>query len=324
MFGARLPDDFGTWCLNQAVEAVSTLPQVAEHLLEQATGAYRIMPNNGGLSVDLLRSQTEGNEILKAKMDQLLSPQPEPPQHQAQEEPDTYDERDNENSQFLDHVRSQQEALLNNSAPPRLLDEIAGSYFGGFIGSDGIPGIRGVEEMFQADPSLVPVALKALRDVVIREDVPGVEKIFSLCEQRRRHYLSRPFLADWPKLERTDPERLFQLLDDDRTRVALAFYYCIHHGMYKPDWFQRTLSEHPDIVGEIQLKSAVAELSGERKNIYGIWELAFSSSYSEVAQIASLPILREFPVTARLNWLIHWDTCFYPLSSTRTGPPLRA
>ena len=296
MFGARLPDDFGTWCLNQAVEAVNTLPQVAEHLLEQATRTYRIMPDNGGLSVDLLRSQTEGNEILKAKMDQLLSPQPEPPQHQAQEEPDTYDERDNENPQFLDHVRSQQEALLNNSAQPLLLDYIAGSYFGSFIGSDGIPGIRGIVEMFRADPSLVPVVLQALGGVVLRDDVPGVEEIFSLCEQRRMHYLSRPFLAGLAELERTDPERLFQLLDDDRTRVALAFYYCMPHGMYKPDWFQRTLSEHPEIVGEIQVKSAVAELSGERKNIYGIWELAFSSSYSEVARLASLPILREFPV----------------------------
>ncbi len=296
MFGARLPDDFGPWCLSQAVEAVSAMPQVAEHLLEQATRAYRVMPDNGGLSVDLLRSQTEGNEILKAKMDQLLSAHPEPPQHQAQEEPVTYDERDNENLQFLNHVRSQKEALLNNSAQPRLLDYIAGSYFGGFIGSDGIPGIQGVEEMFRADPSLVPIVLQALRDVVRRDDVPGVEEIFSLCERHQYHYLSWPFLAGLAEIEGADPELLSQLLDADRTRVALAFYYCMPHGMYKPDWFQRTLSEHPDIVAEIQVKSAIAELSGERKNIYGIWELAFSSSYSEVARIASLPILRKFPV----------------------------
>ena len=82
-----------------------------------------------------------------------------------------------------------------------------------------------------------------------------MEKILALGDQRRKHYLERPFLAGLAEIERTTPEDSSQW-DEDRIRTAIAFYYSVLHADYRPLWYERLLEARPEIVAEVQVRFA--------------------------------------------------------------------
>ena len=58
LLGAKLPADFGLWCLTHAVRLADTRPEVAEHLLQQAHMALTTPGVNEGLSLEILTERS--------------------------------------------------------------------------------------------------------------------------------------------------------------------------------------------------------------------------------------------------------------------------
>ena len=116
------------------------------------------------------------------------------------------------------------------------------------------------------------------------------------------HYLGLPFLAGLAELERSSPEALDRL-NENQIRNAVAFYYCTPHGGYKPDWYSTVLATRPDLVADIQIRFAVSEFRCGRDHIYKLWQLAHDAAYTEVARLATLPLLRVFPTRCRSKQL---------------------
>lgn len=305
LYGARLPPDFGLWCLHQAIALVDTKPKVAEFLFERAIQALTDTTINQQLSLTVLREQSQDNKKLRAVLERRLSPQPI--QMKVSERRREYNEKQRrEKEQWLDYVRSNEEALRENRAPPALLHHLAQEYLGDFnyLCAEDRP--RAISKRLYGDSGLIDAALMGLRGVIHREDVPSLEEILTLGEQGRKHYLERPFLAGLAEIERTTPEDASQW-EDDRIGKALAFYFSVLHGDYRPKWYERLLEARPETVAEVQVRFASSEFRRGSLNINKLWELAHDRHHAQVARVASLRLLRGFPTRCKLQQIQSLD-----------------
>ena len=325
LYGANLSADTGLWCLKQAVAMVGTRPRIAKYLLEYAVQARNNPDLNEGLSLDILQEHTRKSETLRAYLDLLLAPRPISSREQERQKRDKKyaEDKRQEKEKLLTYVRSSEAALRENRAAPRLLYEIAHTYFVGFEKSGGLDfdgerlaiveqagpngGVQAVKKWLYGDQNLTDVALQGLRGVIDREDVPDVEEILDLEIKRRMHYLGLPFLAALEEIERRDPEDDASQWDEDRIRKAVAFYYCygnhLHmpsgHG-YCPQWYRRLLVKRPEIVAKVlvQYGRCVFEIGHDYVDPMAdkFRKLEIDADHAQVAKHASLPLLHAFPI----------------------------
>ena len=301
LYGSELPTDFGLWCLNQAVVMADTKPMAAEHLLQQAVAAHRTNRHHRGLSIQVLLDLTTHHESLRSKLEALLAPPPPSPiDEYEQENREFREKRQREESEWLNHVCSQEQALIENRAAPILLFELAESYLGGTDNVGGGHAVAGIERLLHGDRDLVSAALQGLCGVIERSDVPDIEEVLQLREESRMFYLSLPYLAGMAELDRNEPERLTRLDDGQITR-AVTFYFSTPSGGHSPEWYRRILKERPEIVADVQMRFAIADFKGGRDYVEGLSQLAYEPDHANVARAVSLPLLRAFPTRARLK-----------------------
>ena len=287
-YGASPPSDFGLWCLQQAVSMAGERPLAAEHLLEMAFQAHRDHSGHAGQSLQLLQEQARKSPRLRERLEQLLSPSPDTEKHlQYQEE--WRRQQEEEQQQWLDYVRSNKTELLENQAAPRLLYHLATLYFSG---------TQAIEERLRGDPVLIDAVLHGLRGVIHRKDVPDLEEILRLREQKKTHLLDLPFLASIEEAEKAaGPSEL----GDDRVRKAIALHYSSPLGSYKPQWYQRLLAERPEFVAQVLVQFTLSGFRSGREDTDRLSELAHDPEYAQVAKHASPPLLRAFPIRCRVT-----------------------
>ena len=301
LYESELPSDFGLWCLHQAVAIADTRPLAAEHLLQQAVAAQRTQRHHQGLSIQILKDLTKQHELLRSKLQALLAPPaPSPFDEHERAHREFLEKRRRQESEWLNHVRSQEQALLENRAAPLLLFELAESYFEGTDNVGGGSAVAAIERLLDGDPGLVAAALQGLGGVIDRSDVPNVDEVLQLREESRMFYLSLPYLVGMAELDRNEPERLARLDDGQITR-AVTFYFSTPRGGHSPEWYRRILKERPEIVADVQMRFAIADLKGGRDYVEGLYQLAHEPDHAKVARAVSLPLLRAFPTRARLK-----------------------
>ncbi len=330
LYEAEPPDDFGSWCLDEAELLADSRPALAAWLFGKARRRFR--QGESGLS--------------QARLDDCVrhhpswQPAPEDPSagkkfrdqmrrlrasRKAAEE-----EREQERSQWLDAVRQEVPALRENRGAPWLLERLAGKWFknassaettyedwldGGskphHLKQSDQPRIQlrdWLREEFDSDEELATAALQALRGVVDRDDMPGPDEIIRLHSESRRHRLSLPFLAALYDRHREAPGFVENLTERQR-RQALAVHYCVPPVWgRRPAWRRDLIRRHPEVAASVLLPYARAELRGGSNRVAGLpvaglEELAHDPDHAELAALVSLPLLRGFPVRGRATQL---------------------
>ena len=296
-YGSSRAPDFGESCLAQAETA--TDPRAAKCFLRHAMDAVHTRANDQELSLDVLERRVQAHDILAGiyaeiqkddrEMDLTLR------QHeQRQQRHRTEAER--EHQQNLDYIRSHEASLRENRCPPAVLHQLASAYFGFLLDAQGgTPRVR-LENLFRGDEGLMDAALTGLRDAILRDDLPDIDEIIRLHDQRREHYLALPTLVSIEERDRTAPDELGRL-ETDLVRRALAFHYSTG-GLPESEsaWYKRIVDSRPELVADMLIRSARAEIRTGREHVAGLCELAYDHEHAQVAAIASLPLLRAFPI----------------------------
>ena len=292
LHGARLPGDFGRFCLDQAVELAPARPRLAEWLLERAIqqGAEE------RITLDELTRRIRWAGDLADRLPSLLQTRlPSWYFERKQTRKDHAVERSREEAQRENRVRAEGEKLRENRAAPALLHVLAKGYLRTLKQYLSGPG-RG---NWLSAPTLVEAALRGLRGVPYRQDVPDAEEILRLRAESRLHYLAWPFLAGLEVMEREDPARL-ATLDDTQRRTALAFYYTVATGrLESPPWYRELLRSRPGLVAEILIRCAKPEIAAGSDSLVHLECLVTDPDHAQVASRAALPLLRGFPVRGR-------------------------
>lgn len=302
LYGSTMPGDFGLWCLRQAMAVPDR--RVAEYLLERAFDSVREQEGDDGLSVDVLIEHARVHPVLADAFAELSVCNLDDAYVRREERARLVQHRREEDRRrqvWIDRVRTCEDALRANRGAPHLLHQIAAAYFGHLLEVEGEHPRTRLDNLFLGDDRLVETALMALRGAVGRSDVPPVDEIIGLREQNREHYLALPFLAGLSEIDRTRPDVPLRL-DDRQMRTALAFLYC---GAFQeePPWYQRLLISNPGQVADILIRCATPALRCGKAHVRGIEELA-RENHAHVAAVASLRILRSFPVRCTSRQLV--------------------
>ena len=292
LYGARLPEDFGRFCLDRASELADARPRLAEWLLRQAI--QRSAEENITLEEIAERTRYRGN--LSERLPNLLqTPLPHGYLDGKREEKDFTVEQSQREAQWERQVRSEAEALRENRASPALLHAVAMAYLGTlnqYVTDSG-------DGPWFSDATIVEAALGGLRGVPYRQDVPEVADILRLRAESRFHYFSFPFLAGLEVIEREDPARL-GTLDDTRWRTAVALYYTVPIGRREsPPWYRELVRSRPELVAEVLVRCAKPEIAAGSDSLVHLDCLVTDADHAEVAGRASLALLRGFPVRSR-------------------------
>ena len=292
LYGARLPEDFGRFCLDRASELADARPRLAEWLLDRAIQRSA----EEGITLEELTERTRWSGNLSERLPNLLHT-PLPPGYLGlkRDSRDFEVEQRAREAQWERQVRSETEALRENRASPALLHRLARAYLGTLDQYAMGPG-RG---NWFSDATLVEAALSGLRGVPYRQDVPEVAEILGRRAESRFHYLSLPFLAGLEVIEREDPARL-GTLDDTRWRTAVALYYTVPTGRLElPPWYRELVRSRPGLVAEVLVRCAKPEIAAGSDSLVHLDCLVTDADHAEVAGRASLALLRGFPVRSR-------------------------
>ena len=301
LVGAKLPADFGRWCLTQAVRLASSKPGVAKHLFLESYRALQTPDQGEGLSLEVLQGQARGHALLMEVLTQLQAPTPAPKQqeHLRQQHATWVAEQERQHEQLWEVVRSHESLLLENRAHPELLHQLALVYFDEAQGAK--TGLHGEGAIAHAlrDPAAVAAAMHGLRYSVYRDDLPSVREIIRLAKNDKQHLIGWPVLAGLLELQESSPGFVLQL-EDTRLHTCVACLHCWKPPFTEieqeyPLWYQALLEHRPELVSDVATQCAVSALRNNRAISVYFWFIAKDPREQPGSRNALLGFLRALP-----------------------------
>ena len=301
LVGAKLPADFGRWCLSQAVRLTDTKPEVAKYLFLESYRALKTPDVAERLSLEILQERARQHPLLEAVLREVQAPAPGP-RHGApwQHQQAAYvAELEKEREQLLAIVLSHRSRLLENRAHPELLHRLALVYFG--EASSLTTGLFGEGAIARAlrDVDAVDAAMHGLRRCVDRDDLPSAREIIRLARDSREHYISLPLQACLQERQKSLPGFLVGL-DNSRLRTCVACLHCWEpHFLEVEDanlaWYQALLDHRPELVSDVGVQCAAAALRRDGTISARFWNIVEGHEGNPAARNAVLGLLRTLP-----------------------------
>ena len=300
LLGVARPSDFGLWCLNQAVTAKNRI--TAEWLIGEVAECLHYGRFDEGLSREAVSTRLVGSARLSEAFDRRMVELEARTSDKDNSTPPAQARSRTERPDWHDHVKPHEDELRGNMARPQLLHELARVYFGGYLNVRGNSPRDRLNALLAGDEGLVDAVLSGFRKTIDRDDLPSDTKVIRLGIANRTHYLTLPFMAGLEEMAKTAPSGQIDI-DQRRLRLALAVHYTVpmwptvrHPADRPPRWFAWTLSNRPEIAADVLVRSVLSKLRRGAESPAGIHELAHSPDHARVARLASMPLLRQFPV----------------------------
>jgi len=304
LFHAKLPDNYGRWCLDRM--QTTTDDNVARYLLHETVSAVSLQQGNEGISLELIEKTAEQDKKYMDWISKMLVCPVDPEQWEHLEKQRRRKAKEYEAKQeWLRHAKSHENELREGRANLRLLHDLATAYFGHFIDSKGDTPMERLQYFLYHDKNLVQSVLEGLRRSLKHNDLPTVKDIIELYTNNETHLLSRPFLAGLNEITRTSSENINHL-SNEQISQAVAFYLADGTGE-NPGWYELLLTSHPDLVAEVTITYVSAALRSNKQHITGLYALAYIDTYSSVANLTSLSLLKTFPVRSTEQQLMSLD-----------------
>ena len=315
LFTTATPRDLGRWHLDQALTTEDPVAQ--DWLMYCVAQCVHNHSHDQSISLAVVWESLAERPELKGMFEEKLSRYEE----SRVRDVGASQELEARRSQFQEEhrlsLKPHETAFRENRAAPQLLYNPALVYLREVPHVTGETPKSRLYDLFGDDHDLVESALEGLRGAIDRRDIPSDDEVIKLNCENKRHFLALPILAGLE--ERATAASNNQVtLDDDKLRAALAIHYTEPHwgvqiggdrsADQKSLWFPPVLRSHPHIVAEVLTKFAGAKLRSGTARVNGLYDLAHSEDFREVAQLATLRLLEMFPVRCRdaqLQDLLH-------------------
>ena len=293
LFRTPWPPD---WCLDKAVAATDR--DGAEYFIQRVADFIHSNPQDNALTRDEVEGRLADNASFMELFNQRLAVLDETTslERDIQEEDD--ENRRQRQREWQNHVEAHEQELRENRCPPGILHNLAAAYFGHFVDAEGDTLLQRLRNLLGNEECLIQAVLQGLRDSHRRDDLPTGAVIMCLATQNKPNYLAWPILAG---LEETINARSSPglSLDEERIRLALAIHYTVARPFAAPrppSWFPPLLTSHPDVVSDVLVQSVLSGMDAGADPSANLYELVQSRDHENVARLASLSLLRKFPV----------------------------
>ncbi len=299
LYGARQPEGFGTWCLEQAEAWAARDRRVVHYLLRHACHVAHCGGDASGISLHALGARARANAVLNGVYREIRESDRRVRLEMERHERDHERYREVEgqrHEEWLDWVRASEAALRDGRGDLALLHQLALAYLGRLLGAEGDDPWSRLHSLLRGVEGLEAVALRALREAIRRDDLPDVGAIVRLRDEKQEHLLALPALVSLAEIFRTAPEEVDEL-NSEQLQSGLAFYYCT--GEHESPWYGHVVRTHPTVAAGVLVRVAASALRATTERVTGIHELAFREDHREVAKQACLPLLRAMPARGR-------------------------
>ncbi len=300
LLGVARPRDFGLWCLDRAVAAKSRI--TADWLIGEVAESLHYGRSDEGLSREAVSRHLVGFTRLSDAFDRRMVELEARTSDRDSSSPRAQARLQTERPDWRDHVKPHEDELRGNTGRPQLLHELATVYFGGYINVRGKSPRDRLNALLAGDEGLVDAVLSGFRKTIDRDDLPSDTRVIRLGTANRTHYLALPFMAGLEEMAKAAPSGEIDI-DHGRLRLALAVHYTVpmwptarHPADRPPPWFAWTLANRPEVAADVLVRSVLSKLRKGAQSPAGIQELAHSPDHTEVARLATMPLLRQFPV----------------------------
>ncbi|MCY4613305.1 MAG: hypothetical protein OXB94_06775, partial [Nitrospira sp.] len=297
LFDATPPPDFGSWCLEQATNAIDE--NASKWYIREVAYALDARWHDEGLTWEIVEERLATHPTLEKAFRECLSERKESKKRDNALKNGAKKKISEEQQKFRDLLKENREALRENRCPPSLLNHLAAAYFDEPINRlfEGSTPRDRLHKLLGDDTGLIETVLTALRDSINRSDVPTDAEIIRLSAGNWTHFFELPFLASLEELSKPEKE---PPLNERQIRQAIAFYYnrgtLPHYGGERPHWYRWLLTCRPDVVSNVLIEYVRSQLRNRKERFSEAHELARSKEYEEVARLVALPLLKFFPV----------------------------
>ena len=300
LLGIARPRDFGLWCLDRAVAAKNRI--AADWLISEVAECLHYGRFDEGLSREAVSTRLVGFAYLNDAFERRMAELEARTSDRHVSKPRAQAPLQTERPDWHDHVKPHEDELRGNTARPQLLHELAKVYFGGYLNVRGNSPRDRLNALLAGDQGLVDAVLSGFRKTIDRDELPSDTRVIRLGIANRTHYLALPFMAGLEEMAKTAPSGEIEI-DDRRLRLALAVHYTVpmwptarHPADRPPRWFAWTLANRPEVAADVLVRSVLSKLRKGAESPAGIHELAHSPDHACVARLATMPLLRQFPV----------------------------
>jgi hypothetical protein len=299
LLGAAPPPNYPRWCLARAEREATDA--AAHWLFDEAFSTLVSRQGWEGFPLDSwthwVESRPRFQPWLVARLTQKVA---EYQVQDAQIKLELRTEQAARQAKWIDYFRGHYRAVLDGSAPPKVLHELGMIYRGRHHDAVGDTPRERLQSFLGADETLVRMALDGLRLALEREDLPSESEILALGGKGRElFYLEEPCLIGAEEVYASSPGR-FLSLDDSLLRRLVAFHATpgrVRDG--DPKWLLCLARDRSDLVAEILTKAVTALLKGGVEAIDLLYSLAREAEFREVAKLAVPSLLHGFPPRAR-------------------------
>lgn len=309
LFGATPPRDYGVWCADRALAASND--EAADWFVWEAAGfvhkAKEQELDHGAEVAGRLHGDVRLTERFEGRLAALED------QRRFDEELDNTRraERPPNDGRFDDlrgWVRANVSTLHGNECRPKVLYTLAKAYLNGFVGVRGETPEARLRILLGPDHDLFSAAMAGLRGATRRPDLPTWTEVLKLAAEGQIHYLAHPFMVGLEELTRT-AESSELSLSDSQVRLALVTHFAVprwrHHDGTKrpPRWLRVLVKSQPDTVAKVWARCAGTQLRSGERVLADAHRLAREPGFADLARVASVPLLRAFPVRHRAGQL---------------------
>lgn len=301
------PSGFRRWCLQRAVEAAATRPRVATELFcwaitrndswGQPLDDDRVAATIRG--VPSLREWDQRRHEAEARHSDETARRHESPRYKRVRE---------QRARYVASVREQLATLEAGEGPPQMLHELGRVYVNGLEAGGPKQARSELELRLGSDRRIADAVIRGFRRLVGRTDLPTIEEILRLREQRMTSRYELPFLAGLVEDESAAGDVLDRL-DAPGLRRALAFYFLSrlpttrhpipgiqgHAKDCRPRWFHNALTTRPEAVADVMVAVHRVRVRAKEPPDQHLYDMAAKDEYARVAPLAVTRMFTPFP-----------------------------
>ena len=297
LHGAKVPSDYGRWCLEE-IERADDDNKLTRFWFEEAWDALLRDEGADRLTLESLEALATRNASLVQVFDRLRSTDITSQFAKMEREGRQRGlARRGKQEQSLANRRrffgQYEEMLREDRCPAGALNKIAEVFLGHYYDIEGENGSERLRE-FLGGEALVEAAMEGLRGSVFRDDLPTPEEVLALRLDGRRHTLAFPIVAGLELSSADDVSRL----EDERARLAVAMFLASRPPSPEPGWVRLLFESRPDLAADEVVRFSTLAIRRRQRHIPFVDEMLSYEWLTEVARFACPKLLRSFPVRA--------------------------
>lgn len=295
-------EDYGPWCLNKARE--SSNEKIAGWFFEQSVRALYGGKGNVGMSLELIEGTVRQDPRLEPHWERLRIMQIDRGPgaeywNGAQERKKRRQQEEEKQRRYTQSIEKHLPDIETGRASLAIFHDLGAIYYGLLLGVVGRSPEERLDNCFKANPRLVGPILTGLQNFLHREDLPTVEAIIKLNNEKgtsatRLYFHTLPCLAGMNELGQRGKQAILDLGEDNIKKV-LAFYFTYEGSRIgSHEWYKTLLKEKSDWVANVYVKCGTAALRAG-KSPQMVYALADDEGHAQIARRVAIPLLRSIP-----------------------------